>query len=67
MRCIGPTQGMAFFKYVLQECDNRYVEPDNYTAEFGIKPEMGFELVYYYPDSIPAFPQFWISKPEVRK
>jgi len=67
MRCIGPTQGMAFFKYVLQECDNRYVEPDNYTAEFGIKPEMGFELVYHYPDSIPAFPQFWISKPEVRK
>jgi len=64
----GPTQGMAFFNYVLQECDNLYVEPDNYTAEFiGFKPEMGVELIYHFPDSIPAFPQFWTSRPEVRK
>ncbi len=67
MEVYGPTQGMAFFNYVIQECDNRYLEPETYTAQFiGTKPEIGVELIYHYPDSL-AYPQFWTSRPEVRK
>jgi len=67
MEVYGPTQGMAFFNYVIQECDKWYVIDENYTAKFiGIKPEIGVELIYHYPDNIPQ-PQFWTSKPEVRK
>jgi len=63
----GPTQGMAFFNYVIQECDKWYVIDESYTAKFIVtKPEIGVELVYHYPDRI-AYPQFWTSKPEVRK
>jgi len=63
----GPTQGMAFYNYVLQECDNRYLEPETYTAQFiGVRQEIGVELIYHFPDSIPI-PQFWTSRPEVRK
>jgi len=67
MEVYGPTQGVAFFNYVLQECDNRYLEPETYTAQFiGTKPEIGVELIHHYPDSL-AYPQFWTSRPEVRK
>ena len=67
MEVYGPTQGMAFFNYVIQECDKWYVIDEKYSAEFiGIKPEIGVELIYHYPDSL-AYPQFWTSKPEVRK
>ena len=63
----GPTQGLAFYDYVIQECDKWYVIDKEYSAQFiGTKPEMGVEVIYHYPDSIPQ-PQFWTSRPEVRK
>ena len=67
MEVYGPTQGMAFFSYVIQECDKWYVLDKDYSEQFiGYKPEVGVELIYHYPDSN-AYPQFWTNRPEVRK
>jgi len=63
----GPSQGAAFYEYVIQEIDKLYLDPDHYTASYiGAKPQMGFELIHHYPDII-SYPQFWTSKPEERK
>jgi len=63
----GKTQGMAFKKFVISEKDKYYKLLEKYKSDFiGFKADMGFELVYIYPDVLPAH-VFWTDKPEVRK
>ncbi len=63
----GEKQGLAFSKYALNENDKYYDLLDKYKANFiGFRSDMGFELVYIYPDILPGH-VFWTDKPEVKK
>ena len=63
----GEKQGIAFSNYALEENDKYYDLLEKYKANFiGFRSDMGFELVYIYPDIFSGH-VFWTDKPEVKK
>ena len=63
----GEKQGIAFSNYALEENDKYYDLLEKYKSNFiGFSSDMGFELVYIYPDILRGH-VFWTDKPEVKK
>ena len=63
----GEKQGIAFSNYALEENDKYYDLLEKYKSNFiGFRSDMGFELVYIYPDIFSGH-VFWTDKPEVKK
>lgn len=68
MDIYGPTQGKAFFDFVMGEYMEVYHAYEWEDSYFGIVPNTGVELAYYYSDkNEEKMNSYWTTVPEVRK